>query len=109
MNFSDIVKKNSQKPIKNINVIKENNEYVVEKLIVHEETEVEKWSSYFSYDIIKLFSNLQNDFNLILEDCNINDFFNFTLNFSKIYNPYSEINHSDSEDELVNEEHYISD
>ena len=109
MNFSDIIKKNSQKLKQNKNMVKENIEPVSKNIVEYVETDTEKWTSYFSYDIIKLFSNLQNDFNLILGDCNINEFFNFTLTFSKIYNPYSEINDSDSEDEPVNDDEYISD
>ena len=59
MNFSNIVKQNPQ--VKDI--IKEVKLDKVEVPVIHEEPIESKWSSYYSFNIIDLFSEIKYDFN----------------------------------------------
>jgi hypothetical protein len=103
MDFASIVKKetpvNQEKEI----IIEDNN-----NVIDHQEEPIEsKWSSYFSFNIIDLFSDLKYDFNILLNNCNINDFFDFAIQNSKIFDPRQD--HEDSGSETENDSEYFSD
>lgn len=96
MNFANIVKKNSQEIVSN----NKNQEVVeVEKPLEFQESIEDRWSSCFSFNIIDLFSDIKYDFNILLNKCDINDFFNFVIQNSTIYNPYEIKDDSESEDE----------
>lgn len=103
MNFSDIVKKNKdvipEKP-----KIEEPIEPEVEEF---KEPIEEKWSSHFSWKIIELFSEIKYDFNILLDNCDINNFFDFVTSNSNIYDPRHDNDESESEEE--DELDYISD
>lgn len=103
MNFSDIVKKNSDvKPLENIQKPVE-----VKEVIEYEEPIESKWSGYFNINIIDLFSDIKYDFNILLDKCDINNFFDFVISNSTIYDPYNKQGDSESEDD--EELEYISD
>jgi hypothetical protein len=103
MNFANIVKKNAdvviEQPKEVVIVEKEIDEFIEP---IHE-----KWSSHFSWKIIELFSDIKYDFNILLDRCDITNFFDFVIANSSIYEPYPDKDDSESEEEI--EDDYISD
>lgn len=96
MNFANIVKKQPE-TLSNENQNKEPIE-IKEPLEFVESVE-DKWSSYFSFNIIDLFSDLKYDFNILFNNCEINNFFDFVIKNSTVFDPYDKKEESDTEEE----------
>jgi len=86
------------------------NKYEQSKEIIeieeHKEPIESKWTSYYSFNIIDLFSDIRYDFNILFRKCNINNFFDLVINNSTIYDPHEKHDESDSEEEDID---YYSD
>ena len=104
MNFADIVKNNNSENKTKENILQET---ISDEQIYIEEPVESKWSSYFSFNIIDLFSEIKYDFNILLNNCDINDFFDFVIQNSTIYNPNENLIENDSNSD--NESEYMSD
>ncbi len=107
MNFTNIVKKQTDvKPIKNQD---ESSIELVEtvEIVGSLETIESKWSSYYTFNIIDLFSDIKYDFNILFGKCDINNFVDFVIVNSSVYDPHEKEDEIESEDENDNE--YYSD
>ena len=110
MNYSKVTEQNInslKNNDKNTNTLKNNNIKLIEISQNVEESIELKWESKYSEDIIKLFHEIKYDFNYLLNKCEINNFMEFILKYSNIYDP-DPILYTDDEEEETSLEDYFS-
>ena len=110
MNYSKVTEKNINSLKNNEKKLKKKveNTKVIEIYQNIEEPIELKWESKYSEDIINLFHEIKYDFNYLLNKCEINNFMEFILKYSNIYDPYPIIDDEEDEDDINILEDYFS-